>query len=272
MPLSLSPSEKQALQRRLAAATQLTPAEGLVFRLDGRAIGWLSMARAQQLLEAWPQLQRREDGLHWARQGRDAQALSDEIGAVALKLHEQGLIRGWRNELYRCEAEPLDARRGRALFRLERAAFRFFGLRSRAVHVNGWTPEGRLVCGRRAMSKATDPGALDNTAAGGLGADEAPLACARRELMEEAGLSLEHSRRLKWRGLIHSRRPEEGGLHDELLHVYSLQLPAGFEPRNSDGEVSEFLSLSPAELSSRLEEFSPDAAAVVCLDLLLQGH
>lgn len=264
--------ERQALQRRLAAACQLAPAEGQVLHLNGRAIGWLSPGRAEHLLQSWPRLQVRDDGLHWQGQGADAQALSEEIGAVALKLREQGLIKGWRNELYRCEAEPVDARRGRALFRLERAAFRFLGLRSRAVHVNGWTADGRLVCGRRATTKATDPGALDNTAAGGLGADEAPLDCARRELLEEAGLPLEHSRKLQWRGLIHSRRPEEGGLHDELLHVYSLRLPAGFEPRNGDGEVSEFLSLSRAELQSRLDEFSPDAAAVVCLELLLQGH
>jgi 8-oxo-dGTP pyrophosphatase MutT (NUDIX family) len=157
------------------------------------------------------------------------------------------------------------------LFRLERAAFRFFGLRSRAVHVNGWTPDGHLLCGRRALSKATDPGALDNLAAGGLGADEAPLACARRELLEEAGVAAEHSGRLQWRGLIHSRRLEDGGLHDELLHVYALRLPAGFSPCNRDGEVSEFLRLAPAALPARLGEFSPDAGAVIALELLLQG-
>ena len=269
MQASRQAQEKQALQRRLASSCQPLPAGGQVLHLDGRAIGWLSPAPAERLLETWPALQRLDGGLYWQGQGRDAATLSAEIGTVALRLRDQGLIKGWRNEFYRCEARPLDARRGRALFRLERAAFRFFGLRSRAVHVNGWTPAGRLVCGRRALSKATDPGALDNTAAGGLGADEAPLVCARRELFEEAGLPIEHSRKLQWRGLIHSRRLEDGGLHDELLHVYALQLPAGFEACNGDGEVSEFLSLTPTELRARLAEFSPDAAAVVCLELLL---
>ncbi len=262
--------QRLVLQRCLADVTQGVPPEGHRLLLDGRAIGWLTPARAALLQQLWPALQAEGSALHWHSLGRPAEALSDEIGAIAESLRARGAISGWRNERYRCEADARSTARGRALFRLERAAFRFFGLRSRAVHVNGWTLEGCLVCGRRALSKATDPGALDNLAAGGLPADEAVRACARRELWEEAGLAGAQSRHLQWRGLIHARRLEAEGLHDELLHVYALQLPVGFEPCNRDGEVSEFLQLSPEQLCQRLAEFSPDAAAVVALELLLQ--
>lgn len=268
----MNAADRLLLQRCLAGVTQALPEGGVRLLLDGRPIGWLDQPRAATLRELWPALKADGAALHWQGGGRSPMALSAEIGVVAEQLRALGAVSGWRNELYRCEADRRSAARGRALFRLERAAFRFFGLRSRAVHVNGWTADGRLLCGRRSLAKATDPGALDNLAAGGLGADEAVLACARRELWEEAGLPLESSVRLQWRGLVHARRVEDGGLHDELLHVYALQLPPGFEPRNRDGEVSEFLCLTPAELRARLAEFSPDAADVVSLELLLQGR
>ncbi|MDM4764721.1 DUF4743 domain-containing protein [Pelomonas sp. SE-A7] len=263
------PEHRLRLQRQLAGICQPLPDGGQRLLLDGRPLGWLDQRRAVVLRELWPALILDEEGLQWRSRGRTAAELSAEIGAVAQSLQALGEITGWRNELYRCEADARGAARGRALFRLERSAFRFFGLRSRAVHVNGWSLQGQLLCGRRALSKATDPGALDNLAAGGLGADEAPLACARRELWEEAGLPLSQRVGLSWRGLVHARRVEAGGLHDELLHVYSLELPAGFQPVNRDGEVSNFLALKPDEVVARLGEFSPDAAAVSSLELLL---
>ena len=135
---------------------------------------------------------------------------------------------------------------------------------SRAVHINGFLPGARLVCGRRALSKATDPGKLDNLAAGGLTADEDLVDCARRELLEEAAVPMAISAAVQARGALRSTRMEVEGLHDEVLHVFSLQLPAGFSPRNGDGEVSEFLTLDLETLAHRLAagEFSHDAAAV----------
>lgn len=194
------------------------------------------------------------------------------IQAAALALRDRGLIRGWRGEAYACEAPMADpcTERGAELFRLERAAFRFFGLMSRAVHINGWWPDARMLCGRRALSKATDPGKLDNLAAGGLSAGEAPLDCARRELWEEAGVPPALSRDLQSAGVLRSCRVVLGeGLHDEVLHIYRLCLPAHFMPSNQDGEVAEFLALEPTALRARLAagEFSPDAGLVLVHEL-----
>lgn len=234
--------------------------------LDAWPIGRLAPGHRESLLPLLAPDARLIDGeLHWRPPVAERSA---RIQSAALALRDRGLIRGWRGEAYACEApvpEPC-RERGAELFRLERAAFRYFGLMSRAVHINGWWPDGRMLCGRRALNKATDPGRLDNLAAGGLGAGESLLDCARRELWEEAGVPFALSQALRDAGALRSCRAIAGeGLHDEILHLYELQLPADFMPRNRDGEVQEFLFLGPLQLRERLAagEFSPDAAQVV---------
>lgn len=235
-------------------------------------MGWVHPLRLGLLRECWPALRQDDAGLHWDAADQDMPTRSAEIAMVALRLRERGAITGWRDECFDAEApvsEPC-AQRGQVLFQLERAAFRFFGLMSRAVHVNGFAPGGRLLCGRRAPGKATDPGRLDNLAAGGLSAGEALLDCARRECAEEAGVPQALSQGLQPRGALRSTRLEAQGLHDEVLHVYALRLPAGFVPCGVDGEVSEFLLLDLESLAQRLAagEFSIDAAAVCAWGLL----
>lgn len=233
--------------------------------LDAWPIGRLAPGHRELLLPLLaPHARLRDGDLLWQPPASERSA---RIQAAAETLRERGLIRGWRGEAYACET-PVDdpcRERGAELFRLERAAFRFLGLMSRAVHINGWWPDGRMLCGRRALSKATDPGKLDNLAAGGLGAGEALMDCARRELWEEAGVPTALSAALQPAGALRSCRPVPGeGLHDEVLHLYRLALPADFRPHNRDGEVAEFLALAPAELAARLDaqEFSPDATLV----------
>jgi len=238
--------------------------------LDALPIGQLSRQRAELLCQLMPQMSLTGDLLRWQPGAKGPAEHSAQIQAAALALRERGALHGWRDECYRAE-RPVDdpcAGFGPELFQLERAAFRFFGLMSRAVHINGRMPDGRIWCGRRALSKATDPGCLDNLAAGGLGAGEDLLCCARRELFEEAGVPAGLSGPLQSRGALRMRRWEPKGLHDEVLHVYDLPLPEGFVPVNQDGEVSEFLLLSPAQMQARLHEFSPDAAAVIRHSLL----
>lgn len=88
------------------------------------------------------------------------------------------------------------------------------------MHINGFTPDGRLWCGLRALIKATDPGMLDNVTAGGSPAGESPLGCALRELEEEAGAVLAVTRTLHGAGLVRTAHMDTGGWHDETLLAY----------------------------------------------------
>ncbi len=186
--------------------------------------------------------------------------LSNSLYQLADQMRLGGYIPGWRNE----DFAWLD-QNGHKYFRLERAAFRTFGFRSMATHINGYTKSGAIWLGRRSETKPTDPGKLDNIAAGGISADETPWVCARRELWEEAGVPPQIADQIEPVGRIHMRRPIPGrGFHDEQLYVYDLELPENFMPTNHDGEVSGFIEISLAEAAARIlaDEFTSDAAFV----------
>ena len=184
-------------------------------------------------------------------------------------MRSAGFISGWRNE----DFAWLD-QNGHQFFRLERAAFRTFGFRSMATHINGFTQANTLWLGRRSETKSTDPGKLDNIAAGGITADETPWVSARRELWEEAGVPEKIAENIQPIGRIHMRRPIIGrGFHDELLFIYDLALSDHFVPTNHDGEVSGFIEISLAEAAARIlaDEFTSDAAFVTA-DFILRRN
>ncbi|MBV8470415.1 MAG: DUF4743 domain-containing protein [Burkholderiaceae bacterium] len=249
----------------------LIPKDWFAFKLlvdDGEfVLGALAADRARAVADLDGAMHLEAGALSWRAHGTSAEQRSDHLAGIARQLQQGGWVRGWRDECFRCELPVVDPLQsiGDELFRLERAAFRFFGLMSRAVHVNGYGVDSTMWCGRRAMSKTTDAGKLDNLAAGGLGADESILDGVRRELWEEAGVPGDLSATVRACGALRSTRLVPDGLHDEILHVFSLQIPDTFEPTNQDGEVSAFLRLDEQALARCLaqDEFSIDAAAVI---------
>lgn len=193
--------------------------------------------------------------------------LSASLGVLADRMHQGGFVFGWRHE----DFAWID-QNGHEYFRLERAAFRTFGFRSMASHINGYTKAGNLWLGRRSETKAVDPGRLDNLAAGGIGADETPWVNAKRELWEEAGVPVQISNQIEPVGRIHMRRPLPGrGFHDEQLFIYDLELEENFIPTNHDGEVSGFIEITHSEAAARIlaDEFTSDAAFVTA-DFILR--
>jgi isopentenyldiphosphate isomerase len=195
---------------------------------------------------------------------------SEQLQAVLLKARDQGLLTGWRNErfsFWHADCITPDPQNP-AFLDVERSGFRWLGMLSHAVHVNGFLPDGRLWCGRRALSKATDPGLLDNVTAGGLPSGESVLSCLQRELAEEAGLFSLEGHELQAAGRVRTSRLEPQGWHDESVHVFNLTLTDPFEPVNQDGEVAEFLCLSPPQVLAKMQsgEFTVDA-----VQTLIQG-
>jgi hypothetical protein len=74
-------------------------------------------------------------------------------------------------------------------------------------------------------------------------------------------------------GVIRTQRLEPQGWHDEQLLVYALHMSEQETPVNADGEVQEFIQLSPEEVVSRMQcgQFTLDACASLaqCLSAYL---
>jgi len=264
---SLSSLQRDHLREVLDSAFSPVPKGTLRFWMGPVPMGWLNANHVDALLKALPGVYVDTGRVCWDGHLLSATQRSQALALAAHALHADGLITGWRNECYSywgCIASEPDPDVPE-WFRVERAAYRFFGLRSHAVHVNGFTSDGRMWCARRSLTKATDPGRLDNLAAGGLSAGERVLQCAVRELYEEAGLSADLAQQVQSAGRITTARMEPQGWHEETLVVYNLHIPDGVRPRNIDGEVSEFVCLTPNEVIERIQQkdFSNDAACVI---------
>ncbi len=274
---TLSTSTLAALEEMLQNTARSAPPDFLPIQLIGgsagtQTIGHLNpefIAFLQESLEKHPipliSIGNDQMSLELAR----PRELSQSLYQLADTMRSAGFISGWRNE----DFAWLD-QNGHQFFRLERAAFRTFGFRSMATHINGFTQANTLWLGRRSETKSTDPGKLDNIAAGGITADETPWVCARRELWEEAGVPEKIAENIQPIGRIHMRRPIAGrGFHDELLFIYDLALSDHFAPSNHDGEVSGFIEVSLAEAAARIlaDEFTSDAAFVTA-DFILRRN
>ena len=278
--MSLSPVDPDYLQGLIRQARDPRPEGWQTWWLQGQPhpLGLLSAERAHTLRQALPShMPLVLEGNHWVWHAgtATAQERSTLLQTIAQQLHAKGQLSGWRDEAYACwgwteEEWPYH---GPELFRLERAAYRFFGLRSHASHVHGITPDGRMWCGRRASNKATDPGLLDNLAAGGLPAGEHPAVCAVREIQEEAGLARTLEQLTTLNDVPTTERAEKEGWHSERLFIYSTTLMEGEIPVNLDGEVSEFLCLEIPEVLQRMRsrEFTRDAACAIAVLLLSQA-
>lgn len=209
-------------------------------------------------------------GLVWQAQSWTAAERSACLQTALRQARAEGLLSGWRDEpfsFWSADCALPDPQRP-SMLQVERSGFRFLGLLSHAVHVNGFLPDGRLWCGRRSLSKATDPGLLDNVTAGGLPSGEGLLDCLRRELAEEAGLFSLEGHDCHAAGRVRTARQEGQEWHDEYVHVFNLTLAADFQPVNQDGEVAEFVCLRPAEVLSQIQTgaFTQDA-----VQALVQG-
>ena len=278
---ALSAPEIQVLHQCLKQAMQPLPVDAVPWYLGGSpaAAGYIMPAHAkvlQSLSSQWTDLPL---GLHWDTPERTPASRSRALAEFAKQLHDLGYVTGWRNEKFsfwedhvigtgpQC-LEPTSLLR--AAFEMERSAFRFFGLRSHAVHVNGFTHEGHLWCGRRAVTKPTDPGMLDNVAAGGLPVGESLQTCAVREMAEEAGLSETLALTAVSHGHVSTCRAVATGWHHETLWVYNLLVPPDVTPLNQDGEVSEFKCLSPKQVVDAIasDAFTVDAACVIAHGVL----
>jgi 8-oxo-dGTP pyrophosphatase MutT (NUDIX family) len=257
----------------IAAAQARDASARLPFFIDDGGTACLvgSVARAHlAALARWPQALQVGDGALTLT--LPATERSPFFTQANRRLHQDGLVIGWRDETY-----PVLAQHdGRLLATVERAASRFWGTTTFGAHCNGYVAgaDGRpthLWIARRSYSKPTDPGLLDNLVGGGVPQGQTPAECVLREGWEEAGLTP-----AQMQGLLPGRRfrvardiPE--GFQLEEVSVFDLALPHGLQPVNQDGEVHSvaLMPVANALASAAAGEMTVDAA-LVTLDFALR--
>ena len=213
----------------------------LPWYIGNRVYGWIRPAFAEHLRAVPAVFDVRSDSVHTGADQSQGD-LSKRLGAVTRALSQAGVVPPLLNEPYPVTAGA----RGDAIASVDRVMAAYLGLRSFGQHLNGYVREGEHIMmwlGRRARDRLIFPGALDNMVAGGL-PHEVPLQDNLvKECAEEAGMPTDLARRAIPVGALSYNRVAERGFRPDVLYCYDIELPPGFEPRNTDGEVEEFMLL-----------------------------
>jgi len=260
-----------AIHARLALALAAPEGDYVALRIGGHTVGWLDPARAVRL-SAFASVFDRADGeLRLAATLSDCATRTAAVEDVTRVLAGEGLLSAWRDERYAVAVEFGAA----PLVDIERAAARYFGIRTYAVHINGLVRGERglrMWLARRSPTKAIDPGLLDNLVGGGIATGYGVLDTLRKEAWEEAGIPPAVAARARPQGSIDICRPQPQGLQRETVFVYDLELDADFRPANQDGEAVEHRQLTLAEAAGLIADdgaVTADASLVI-LDCLLR--
>ncbi|WVR03387.1 hypothetical protein IAU60_000378 [Kwoniella sp. DSM 27419] len=202
-----------------------------------------------------------------------------------------GPLAGWRNELYAIYVSPrssglkqpklLGGTSTNVAFHLERAACALFGLATVGVHMTAYEGEGKdmqVWVPRRSKTKATWPGRLDNSVAGGITAGDTPLETMVKECDEEASLPEPLVRRLvKNCGVAtYFYFTDDGFLQPEVEYIYDLPLPPSdsaeyVRPAPHDDEVESFALWTIPELIEALhsDDMKPNCG-LIYVDFLIR--
>jgi 8-oxo-dGTP pyrophosphatase MutT (NUDIX family) len=243
------------------------------FWIDAQQVGWIRETDVP-LLNRWPDVFDIDTARVTLSSRFDSVDLrSAALGAVIGALAADGRIPGWRDETYAIrnafDAPPLAY--------IERAASRFFGTMTYAVHLNGVVEYAdgapQLWIARRSDTKATDPGMLDNVVAGGIGWGFGIAETIVKECWEEAGIPEDIAARATPGRTLHVLQSLPEGTQAEQIFVYDLALPADFAPRNQDGEVGEHRLARIDEVAQWIEENAMTVdASLATLDCLLRRN
>jgi len=270
----LSPTRQslQTLLKGLLERASQEPAPGsLPLFIAGYRCGWL-FPGASQALAGTSGVLLSPYAAHLGENVPLGEPLDALLAEIALTLRAAGCAPGWRNELLDVWTTPASntLRPPVRIAAIERGVMRPLGLSTRAVHLSGWSQDGRLWVARRALTKATDPGMWDTLVGGLVGnLEDADLALVR-ESDEEAGLDApDIAARTPLRTIAHMRRRIPEGFQSEAVLTCECVLPGDIQPANRDGEVIDIQLLDTMTLYNMLREdaFTLEASIVITEDL-----
>ena len=225
----------------------------LPFEVGEMRIGWVRRSLTERLAERPDVFAVRAGSVGFApaldTPGRRSAALAE----IVREWHGRGLLSRVSGELLAIGADAAKP----PLFLIDRSAVQAFGFSAVGVHVNGYVrrPDGLHVwTAERAAGRHSYPGMLDNMVAGGQPAGLSLKENVVKEAAEEAGIPEALAQRARPAGAVTYCLETEAGLRPAILHVYDLELPAGFQPRNSDGEVACFELWPAARLAETVRD------------------
>ncbi|KAI8967446.1 NUDIX hydrolase domain-like protein [Mycotypha africana] len=176
------------------------------------------------------------------------------------------VLAGWRNELYPVYGDS--EQEGNIAFVMERAATPLFGISTFGVHINAFTRDenGHILMwvARRAKTKQTWPGLLDNCVAGGISYSYSVKDTMIKECDEEASIPAALASKAHSVDVISYYTYTDGGLQPETQYIYDLELPKDFTPTPCDGEVGCFYlwPLEKVKETILKNEWKPNCALV----------
>jgi len=228
----------------IRACNNYDPARVVPLVAGEQRIGWLRHDNAAALAPFRHVFAVAPDRVRLVAQG-DVASVSAAVDEVVEALVVDNRVPKWRNETFDVMTRWGDP----PIFRLDRGAVPFFGVRAYGVHLNGYRRDGgrlHLWIGRRAPNKRVAPNKLDNIVAGGIGNGHGIAATLVKECDEEAAIPAELARRAVPVGAVSYVMETRLGIRDDLLFAYDLEMPPDFVPQNSDGELVDF-TLMPAD-------------------------
>lgn len=211
----------------------------LPFFVEEVRVGWVKSVTARRL-RGFPEVfDVASDSVYLDSALETPDARTAAMARVVAVLAEEGIVTDVRDELYRVNRRFTEP----PLLAIERAAAPLFGIRAYGVHMTGYVrkDDGIYIwVGQRAPDRAVAPDHLDNMVAGGqpvgLGLKENLI----KECGEEASIPPDIAQSAVPVGTVSYVMETPDGLKPDVLFCYDLELPADFEPRNTDGEIAEF--------------------------------
>ncbi|KAG2452320.1 hypothetical protein HYH02_003344 [Chlamydomonas schloesseri] len=201
---------------------------------------------------------------------------SAAVAGVLAQLRAEGVITGWRDELYPVVPSYYDE----PLLLVERAAATHLGIKAYGIHVNGFvrdpaTGAVRLWVARRSLTKPNWPGKLDHIVAGGQPHGLSPRENVEKECGEEAGIPPALAATARPVGAVSYLTISATGYKPDVLFCYDIELPPDFTPTPQDGEVQEFKLLPLEEVANIVAtttEFKTNCCLVIIDFLIRHGY
>ena len=233
-------------------------------------VGWIRAPLVAEL-RRYPRVFTVEpDGVHVNRGLTTCDSRSEAIADVVRELGTMPGFGRWNDEF----GSIAPCWGGERLMCLPRCATRPFGVRSYGSHVNGMVrrqDEIEYWVARRDSAVSDYGGYFDTLAGGYIAADRLPSEVACAEVREEAGIDL--ARHMRPVSLVRGVDEDDDGVTPYMIFCFDVELPAGEQPNNRDGEIESFHLLSVEQVLERLEpsRFKFNAVPVIVDWMVRQG-